>query len=100
MGIAAFLVWNKGLDTPGVTTALILFGVQLILNALWSWIFFGWKQPFPAFIEIVILWIMILATMIQFFRMSIPAGILLIPYILWVSFASILNFSLWRLNRL
>lgn len=99
MGIAAFLVWNKGLATPGVTIALFMFAIQLILNALWTWIFFGWKQPFPAFIEIAILWIMILATMIQFFKISTPAGILLIPYILWVSFASVLNFSLWRLNR-
>ncbi len=100
MAVAAFLAWNKGLSVPGVTAALILFAVQLILNTLWSWIFFGWKQPFLAFIEILILWIMILATMIRFFKISIPAGILLIPYILWVSFASVLNFSLWRLNRI
>ncbi|KPL05051.1 MAG: TspO protein [candidate division Zixibacteria bacterium SM1_73] len=98
MGIAAFLVWNKGLHDKGVKIALSVFIVQLILNALWSVMFFGLKSPLAGLIDIVVLWIAILLTISYFFKVSNMAGILLIPYILWVTFAAVLNFSIWRLN--
>jgi len=98
MGIALFLVWRQGLDRPGVKAALALFFIQLGLNALWSWLFFGWHQLGLAFAEIVLLWVVILLVTIKFFALSRAAGWLLVPYLLWVMFASVLNFSLWRLN--
>lgn len=99
MGVAAWLVWNKGIDNPAVRRALVMFVIQLVLNMAWTFIFFGAKMPFAGFVEIVLLWFAIVLTTIWFFRISIPAGVLMIPYILWVSFASVLNFSLWWLNR-
>ncbi len=98
MGLSAFLVWRKGLDQEGVKTALSIFVIQLILNALWSVMFFGLRSPLAGLVEIVCLWVAILVTILYFWRISIPAGILLVPYILWVSFAAVLNFSIWRLN--
>jgi benzodiazapine receptor len=98
MGIAAFLVWNKGLSDQRVKTALGIFVVQLILNVLWSAMFFGLRSPLAGLIEISVLWVAILLTILYFFRVSEAAGILLIPYILWVSFAAVLNFSIWKLN--
>ncbi|MEO0165173.1 MAG: TspO/MBR family protein [candidate division WOR-3 bacterium] len=91
MGIAFYLVWNKGLSLTPVKTAIIIFLIQLVLNVVWSFLFFGLRSPLYAFIEIIILWIAILLTIIYFFKVSYVAGYLLIPYILWVSFASILN---------
>jgi benzodiazapine receptor len=99
MGIALFLVWKRGVHTEGVKKALSFFGVQLVLNTLWSVLFFGLKIPLLAFIEIVILWGFILITFLKFKKISRLTGILLIPYILWVSFAAVLNFFLWYLNR-
>jgi len=98
MGISLFLVWQKTLRSPEVRVALLWFAVQLVLNMLWSIIFFGLKSPFFAFVEIIFLWIAILITIIKSFRVSGLAGVLLIPYILWVSFAAVLNFSIWNLN--
>jgi benzodiazapine receptor len=98
MGVSLFLVWRFGFEKRVVKVSLILFFSQLVLNILWSVLFFGLKQPMLAFIEIVILWIFILLTIIYFFKVSRTASILMIPYILWVSFASILNFFIWRLN--
>lgn len=98
MGIAAFLVWQKGLDRKDVKIALGIFIVQLILNTLWSIIFFGLRNPGGALIEIVFLWFAIFATIAAFAKISKPAAWLLVPYILWVSFAGFLNYSLWRLN--
>jgi len=98
MGIAAFLVWNKGLSDQRVKIALSIFVVQLILNFLWSVMFFGLRSPLVGLIEIVVLWIAILLSILYFLKVSNIAGILLIPYILWVSFAAVLNFSIWRLN--
>jgi benzodiazapine receptor len=98
MGISLFLVWQKTLRHPYVRVALLWFVVQLALNMLWSIIFFGLKSPFFAFIEIIFLWIAILITIIRSFRVSRLPGVLLIPYILWVSFAAVLNFSIWNLN--
>lgn len=98
MGIAAFLVWKKGLERRDVKIALGIFIGQLILNTLWSIIFFGLHSPGAAFIEIIFLWFAILATMIAFAKISKPAAWLLVPYILWVSFAMYLNYSIYVLN--
>ncbi|MFH1394441.1 MAG: TspO/MBR family protein [Candidatus Micrarchaeota archaeon] len=98
MGIAAYIVWEKGWKTQEVKFALGWFGAQLVLNALWSIIFFGLQSPGPAFIEILILWAAIAMTIMSFGRLSRNAAWLLVPYILWVSFAAILNFSIWLLN--
>lgn len=98
MGIAAFLVWKQGLERRDVRIALGIFVGQLALNTLWSILFFGLQSPGAALIEIVILWFAILATIVAFARISRPAAWLLVPYILWVSFASYLNFSIWMLN--
>ena len=100
MGIAAGLVWNR-IDTNKelVKKALIFFAIQLALNALWSILFFGLHNPMLALIEIVLLWLMIYETYIQFGKIDKIAGYLFIPYLLWVSFASVLNASIWWLNR-
>ncbi|MGE5392500.1 MAG: TspO/MBR family protein [Candidatus Saccharibacteria bacterium] len=98
MGIAAWLVWRRGLNEPGVKKALGIFVLQLVLNVGWSAIFFGLKNPGLAFVEIILLWLAILWTVIVFARISKPAGWLLLPYIAWVTFASVLNFAIWRLN--
>jgi tryptophan-rich sensory protein len=99
MGVAAFLVWRRGLTVDGVKAALGLFLVQLALNGLWSILFFGMQSPGLALIEIVVLWIAIAATIRAFSRVS-PAGAgLLAPYLAWVSFATLLNGSIWWLNR-
>jgi len=97
MGIAAWLVWRSG----GFRTnrqALTLFLVQLALNSLWSWLFFAWHRGGLAFTDIVVLWLFIAATIVFFWRVRPLAGVLLIPYLLWVSFAAVLNYSLWQLN--
>ena len=98
MAIAAFLIWRKGLNTKGVKPALILFLVQLVLNVLWSAVFFWLKSPLGGVILILLLWIAILLTIIRFFKISSPAGGLLIPYIVWVSIAANLNVWVWILN--
>lgn len=98
MGIAAFLVWRKGFERRDVKMALGIFGVQLFLNAIWSIIFFGLHNPFWAFIEIIVLWLAIVWTIVVFYRISKPAAYLLLPYILWVSFAGYLNYSIWMIN--
>ncbi|MBI2610125.1 tryptophan-rich sensory protein [Candidatus Giovannonibacteria bacterium] len=106
MGIAAFLVWKKGLDRRDVKIALGIFLGQLVLNMLWSIIFFGstsltlngLNNIGIAFVEIIFLWLAILATIIAFAKISKPAAWLLVPYILWVSFAAYLNYSIWVLN--
>ena len=98
MGVAAFLIWKKGWEKKEVKVALGIFGIQLVLNALWSVIFFGLHSPGAALINIIFLWLAILATMIVFAKISRPAAWLLAPYILWVSFAMYLNFSILMLN--
>ncbi len=94
MGISLYLVWTTKFDRKAFT----VFGIQLFLNALWSVLFFGLRNPLLAFIEIILLWIAIIATIILFYRINKKAAYLLIPYILWVSFAAILNLSLYLLN--
>jgi tryptophan-rich sensory protein len=97
MGIAAWLVWKVG-GFRTARSALTLFLVQLALNALWSWLFFGWHHGAFAFVDILLLWALIVATLISFWRIRPLAGALLAPYLLWVSFASALNYSVWQLN--
>ena len=99
MGISLFLIWRKGVNTPFVKNGLILFAIQLILNVLWSVAFFGLRSPISGLVVIIVLWIAILLTIIQFSKLSEIAALLLIPYIVWVSFAGILNLSLFLLNR-
>jgi len=98
MGISAFLIWRRGLENLQVKRALSVFLIQLILNALWSVAFFGLESPLYGVIVIAALWIAILVTMINFIKISKTAGFLLLPYILWVSFAAVLNVSVWLLN--
>ena len=97
MAVAAWLVWRQG-GFWQARMPLGLFGVQLALNVLWSCIFFGLENPGLAFVEVLVLWVAIAATMIVFWQRSMIAGILFVPYLAWVSFASFLNFMIWRLN--
>ena len=97
MGISFYIVWIKS-DSSNFNLLLTVFIFQLTLNALWSIIFFGLKSPGFALPEIVFLWVSILLCIIYFFPVSKFASILLVPYILWVSFASVLNFYIWKLN--
>lgn len=97
MGVAAWLVWRRR-GFSGGGAALTLFGVQLVLNVAWSYLFFGAHALLLATVEIALLWIAILATILAFRRHSGTAALLMIPYILWVSFASALTFTIWRLN--
>jgi tryptophan-rich sensory protein len=97
MAVAAWMVWKQD-GFKAAAAPLMLFAVQLGLNVAWSWIFFGMHQPGWAFAEIVILWLAIVATTIAFFQKSKVAGGLMVPYLAWVSFASVLNFTIWRLN--
>ena len=97
MGISLFMVWRKQ-EQPRFKVALIFFFVQLIFNILWSAAFFGLRSPLLGLIDIVLLWVAILLTIQHCLRVSRMAGRLLLPYIVWVSFAVVLNFSLWILN--
>jgi benzodiazapine receptor len=99
MGVAVFLVWREGLGQEGVTIAFVIFWHQLVLNILWSVIFFGLKSLFGGMVIILLLWIAILINIITFFGVSPLAGWLLIPYIIWVSIAANLNVQVWKLNR-
>ena len=98
MAIAAWLVWKRG-GFPGQRLALSLFLAQLLFNALWSPLFFGLRHPGLAFADIVLLWLALLGTVAAFWRARPIAGALLLPYLAWVTFASALNFALWRLNH-
>jgi translocator protein len=97
MGIALYLVWRLPASAQR-RTALILFGCQLLVNFLWSFLFFYLHQPGLAFAEIILMWLLILLTIFQFAKLSKPAAWLLVPYITWVSFATILNGTIWWLN--
>ncbi len=98
MGIALFLVWKRGGEAPGAKKAILFFAVQLALNMLWSFLFFGLHSPLLAFIEIIVLWCAIIATIFAYVRVSRPAAYLLVPYLLWVTFAGYLNYTIWMLN--
>jgi benzodiazapine receptor len=97
MAVAAWLVWKRG-GWTAQRGPLTLWGVQLVLNSLWSILFFGMRNPALGLMEIVILWLAIFATLIAFWKVSRLAGGLLIPYLAWVSYASALNYSIFRLN--
>ena len=97
MAVAAWLVWRKN-GLAGAWLPLLLFGVQLVLNAAWSALFFGMRSPGIAFADIVLLWLAIVATIGAFGRVSPLAATLLVPYLAWVSFATVLNWSIWRMN--
>jgi tryptophan-rich sensory protein len=97
MGVAAWRVWRKhGFDGAG--KVLWLFIVQLAANALWTWLFFRWRLGAVAFAEIVLLWVLIAATLVGFWRLDRVAGLLLVPYLAWVSYAAALSFTLWQAN--
>lgn len=98
MAVAAILVWRRGWDTPGVRLALVLFAVQLALNLSWSPVFFGLHQLGWSVVIILALLAAIIATTVAFFRVSTIAGLLFVPYLLWVSFATVLNITIWRMN--
>lgn len=95
MGVSAWLVWRSP-GTKGV--ALGLFGAQLAANALWSWMFFAWHRGALSAVEVLVLLALIVATAVAFWRISRLAALLLVPYLLWVSFASVLTWTLWRAN--
>lgn len=98
MGIAAWLVWRAhGFRTARV--ALLLFVVQLAANALWTWLFFRWRLGAAAFVEILLLWGLIVATMAAFWRLRRLAAMLLAPYLAWVTFATALTLAVWQLNK-
>jgi benzodiazapine receptor len=99
IAVDAWLVWRIG-GFHVARTALSLFIVQLVANALWTWLFFVWREGALAFIEIIVLWALILCTLVAFWRTRPLAGILLLPYLAWVTFASALSFTIWKLNPL
>jgi translocator protein len=98
MGIALYLVVQQGSGTTRIQGALFIFGVQLLLNLGWSAAFFGFHSPLLALVVIVLLWLAILLTIVKFKAVYPLSGYLLIPYLLWVTFASVLNFTIWQLN--
>jgi len=97
IGVAAWLVWRSG-GFRANRQALTLFLLQLGFNAIWSWLFFTWRSGVFALADALVLWILVVATLVSFWRLRQLAGALLIPYLLWVSFASALNYSVWQLN--
>jgi benzodiazapine receptor len=97
MAVAASLVWQRR-ATRLARIALAIFVLQLILNALWSWLFFGWNRGALSLVDIVFLWALIVATLVLFWRIRPSAGMLLVPYLGWVTFASALNYQIWQLN--
>ena len=99
MGISAYLIWQKGMKHKEVKRALSVFGIQLILNALWSILFFGMHNPGIALVDIIAMLVAITWTILRFGKLRRSAAWLLVPYLLWVSFATYLNFSIWVLNR-
>ncbi|MGE8237510.1 MAG: TspO/MBR family protein [Stenotrophomonas indicatrix] len=97
MALAAWLVWRQG-GWRAAAPALALYLLQLALNVLWSWLFFGWKQGALAFADIALLLALIVATMVAFHRVRPAAAWLLLPYLAWVTFASALNYAVWQAN--
>lgn len=97
MGIAAWLAWREG-GWRRQRRVLTLFVIQLAVNALWSWLFFAWHHGALALVDIGLLWLLIAATLVGFWRVRPVAGMLLLPYLCWVSFAAALNFAVWHMN--
>lgn len=98
MGFALYLVWQEGLEKRPVRLAVYTFSIQMILNVLWSFLFFGMQNPLFGLIEIIILWFVIIITIFKFFKVSRPAAYMMIPYICWVTIATALNLAVWLLN--
>lgn len=98
MGIALFLIWKDGIKENPRKTAFWVFLAHLVVNILWSYVFFGLRNFSGGFLVIIVLWLMILYLTIKFWSIKKSAGILLLPYLFWVSFASILNYAIWMLN--
>ncbi len=98
MGVAVFLVWENGSQKPKVKQALQIFAVQLGLNFLWSVLFFGLRSPLMGLVDIILMIAAIIVTIVVFHRISKPASYLLIPYLVWVGFATYLNYSIWLIN--
>ena len=98
MAVAGWLVWERSLS-KNINVPMALFFIQLGLNVLWSVVFFGLCSPGWAFVEVIILWVFIILTMISFWAIHWLAGVLFLPYFLWVSFAAFLNYTIWKLNR-
>ena len=98
MAVSFYLIWSKKKDKK-IKSALKLFGIQLFLNAIWSPVFFGAKNLFLALIIIIFMWIFILKTILAYAKIDKKASYLLYPYLAWVSFATVLNFSVWFLNK-
>ncbi len=99
MGISFYLIWKKGIKSRKNREAIFLFGTQLVLNTVWSPVFFGAKNILLALIIIIAMWFYIVKTIVAFRKVDKTAALLLYPYIAWVSFATVLNFSIWMLNR-
>lgn len=97
MGVSAWLVWRNG-GFSGARAALVLFVAQLAVNALWTWLFFVWREGGLAFADVLLLWCLIVGNLIAFWRIRVLAAVLLVPYLAWVTFASALTFAVWRLN--
>jgi len=98
MAIAAYLVWHKGINTPGIKRALVIFLLQLLFNGLWSILFFGLQSPVLGLVDIIILIILLVLTIIHFYRIKKWAAYLLVPYLLWVLYATALNMAIVILN--
>ena len=97
MAVAAWIVWRRR-EIRLARIGLVFFALQLVLNALWSWLFFGWRQGALSFLDIVVLWVLILVTLLFFWRIRPLAAWLLLPYLAWVTFAAALNWQIWQLN--
>ena len=98
MGVALFLVWNADTSRPLVRAVLGLFAAQLLLNTAWTFLFFGLRSPFWGLVDIAVLWLALTALVILFMRVRLAAGLLLVPYWVWLSFASVLNYTIWTMN--
>ncbi len=98
MGFSSFMVWNSKKKGKQKNKALGIYMIQLLFNFLWSFIFFYAQEPGWALVDIILMWMLILITILQFGKISSTAAWLLVPYICWVSFAAILNFAIWKLN--
>jgi tryptophan-rich sensory protein len=98
MAVSAWLVWQRR-PTCDVRAALVLFGLQLLFNAAWTVLFFAMGSPIAGLVDIALLWCSLLATLVLFWRVTAPAGLLMLPYLVWVTFAAGLNLQIWRLNR-
>jgi len=99
IGVSFYLVWTSDADKAAKKQAYLIFVVQLALNFLWTFLFFGNQMIFGALLDIILLWAVILLNIFVFYKITKAAGVLLIPYLLWVSFAALLNYFIWALNR-